>query len=69
MAHLVCLLEERAPDQGYQWLEIAELYRELGVLGAAKRVLSRVMGDKDRLHFVIDTLVGLGVRGPARFNY
>jgi hypothetical protein len=69
MAHLVCLLEGRASEQGYQWLEIAELYRELGDMGAAKRALNRVMGDNDRLHFVIDTLVGHGVRGPARFNY
>jgi hypothetical protein len=45
------------------------LYRELGDLEAATRALSCFAGDQDRLHFVIDKLVSLKVRGPVRFNY
>jgi hypothetical protein len=66
MEALVKLLETRDKSN---YLELAELYRELGDLEAATRALSCFAGDQDRLHFVIDKLVSLKVRGPVRFNY
>ena len=51
------------------WLELAELYRELGDMEAAARALSNITGEKERMHFVIDKLVSLNVRGPVKFNY
>lgn len=66
MEHLVQL--QWASDKP-NWLELAELYRELGDMGAASRALSNIAGDKARLHLVIDKLVSLNVQGPVKFNY
>jgi hypothetical protein len=66
MEQLVKLLETAAdPD----WLELAELYRELGDMDAARTALSHIAGEQQRLHFVIDKLVSLNVRAPVRFFY
>ena len=66
MEQFVKLLETAAdPD----WLELAELYRELGDMDAARTALSHIAGEQQRLHFVIDKLITLNVRGPVRFFY
>ena len=49
--------------------ELAELYQELGDMNAAARALSHITGDQERLHFVVEKLVSLKVRGPVKFNY
>lgn len=30
---------------------------------------SRITGEQERLHFVVEKLVSLNVRGPVKFNY
>ena len=66
MEQIVKLLEASASPK---WLELAELYRELGDMDAATRSLSHITGEQERLHFVIEKLVSLKVRGPVKFNY
>lgn len=66
MEQLVKLLEASASPK---WLELAELYRELGDMDAAARALSHITGDQERLHFVIEKLLLLKVRCPVMFNY
>ncbi len=48
------------------WLELAELYRELGDMDSAQRSLNSVTGKQQRLHFVIGKLVTFKARGPVR---
>lgn len=66
MEQIVKLQEASASPK---WLELAELYRELGDMDAATRSLSHITGEQERLHFVIEKLVSLKVRGPVKFNY
>ena len=66
MEQLVKLLETSAE---HHWLELAELYREMGDMDAARTALSRIAGEQERLHFVIDKLITLNVRGPVRYFY
>jgi hypothetical protein len=66
MEQIVKLLEASANPK---WLELAELYRELGDMDAATRSLSHITGEQERLHSVIEKLVSLKVRGPVKFNY
>lgn len=66
MEQLVKLLGTSAKPN---WLELAELYRELGDMDAAARALSHITGEQERLHFVVEKLVSLEVRGPVKFNY
>ena len=66
MEQLVKLLGTSAKPN---WLELAELYRELGDMDAAARALSHITGEQERLHFVVEKLVSLKVRGPVKFNY
>lgn len=66
MEQLVTLLVDTASPK---WLELAELYRELGDMDAAARSLSLITGEQERLHFVVEKLVSLKVRGPVKFNY
>ena len=63
---LVKLLELAASPK---WLEIAELYRELGDMDAAKCAMDHFTGEQGRLHFVVEKLVSLKVRCPVKFNY
>ena len=66
MLRLIELLNvSEKPD----WLEVAELYRELGDMAAARNALSQMTGEPQRWHFVIRKLTSLGVRCPVRFNY
>lgn len=66
MEELVTLLEAAASPK---WLDLAELYRELGDMVAATRALTQMSGKQERLHFVVEKLVSLKVRGPVKFNY
>lgn len=66
MEKLVMLLNAASCPK---WLEIAELYRELGDMDAATRALSHITGEQERLHFVVEKLVSLKVRGPVKFKY
>jgi hypothetical protein len=38
-------------------------------MDAARTALSHIAGEQQRLHFVIDKLITLNVRGPVRFFY
>lgn len=65
MRRLLPLLEAMAsPD----WLEIAELNRELGDFAQAKASLDHPVSN-ERLHLVISKLTQQKVRCPVRFNY
>lgn len=66
MEELVKLLE--TPGRS-NWLELAELYRELGDMEAAKGALSSFAGQDQILRSVIQKLVALKVRCPVRFKY
>lgn len=66
MEKLVNLLETSAKPN---WLELAELYRELGDMNAAERALSHITGEQERLHYVVEKLIARKVRGPVKFNY
>lgn len=66
MERLVKLLE--AVD-GPNWLEAAELYRELGEMEAATQALNRIAGSKQRLHSIVEALVERNVRCPVAFSY
>ncbi|MBC7621477.1 MAG: hypothetical protein H7293_21250 [Candidatus Saccharibacteria bacterium] len=50
-----------------RWLEIAELRRELGDFSGAAEALTHIEGKKVYLHFVIDRLLTMQVRGPVRY--
>ncbi len=65
MEQLVQLLETLAKPN---WLEVAEVYRELGDMDAAQKALNCVMGEQQRLHLVTEKLIALNVRGPVRFS-
>ncbi len=54
-----------APD----WLELAELYRELGDMDAASHALSCITGEKKTLHDMTEKLIALNARCPVRFTY
>jgi len=66
MEQLVKLLMASASPK---WLELAELYRELGDMDAAAQALIHITGEQQRLYFVVEKLVSLKVRGPVKFNY
>ena len=51
------------------WLEVAELHRELGDMQAASDALNQIEGKEKRLAIVLRKLVALKVRGPVRFFY
>ena len=51
------------------WVEVAELYRELGDMQAASDALNQLEGKEKRLAFVLRKLIALKVRGPVRFFY
>ncbi len=63
------LIELSKASESPDWLEIAELYRELGDMDAASHALSCITGEKQRLHFVIEKLIVHNARCPARFKY
>jgi hypothetical protein len=67
MQQLVGLHEEsKNPD----WLELAELYRELGDMQSATRALANISTTSEKeLHFVVKKLIFLKERSLARFNY
>lgn len=66
MKQLIILMEmSSSPD----WLEIAELRRELGDFEGATSALCKSKDDQQRLRHVIGKLIDLGVQGPVRFNY
>jgi hypothetical protein len=66
MEQLVKLIEGSANPN---WLELAELHREMGDMNAASRALGHIAGEQQRLHYVVEKLVALKVRCPVRFNY
>jgi hypothetical protein len=51
------------------WIELAELYRELGDMNAATTALTHIPAtdEKEPLHFVVEKLVSLQVRGPVKY--
>ncbi len=67
--NMLRLIELSKASESPDWLEMAELYRELGDMDAASHTLSCITGEKQRLHFVIEKLIVLNARCPARFNY
>lgn len=67
--NMLRLIELNQATESPDWLEIAELYRELGDMDAARHALSQITGEQQRLHFVIEKLIVLNARCPVRFNY
>jgi hypothetical protein len=66
MEQLAILLESAAEPS---WLELAELYRELGDMDAAAKALVHPAPFKKFKHFVISELVTRKVRCPVMFMY
>ena len=62
------LIELNKASESPDWLEIAELYRELGDMDAAKNALSQITGEQQQLHFVVKKLIVLNARCPVQFN-
>jgi hypothetical protein len=68
MQQLVRLQEKSSkPD----WLELAELYRELGDIKSARKALTNmpITSEKEQLHLVIEKLILLEVCSLVRFDY
>ncbi len=67
MGQLVNLLETAVCPN---WLELAELHRELGNMDAAARALANipVTEEVENLHYVVEKLTSLRVRGPVKFH-
>jgi hypothetical protein len=67
MGQLVNLLETAVSPN---WLELAELHRELGNMHAAARALANipVTEEVENLHYVVEKLTSLRVRGPVKFH-
>jgi len=67
-ANMLRLIELNKASEAPDWLEIAELNRELGDMDAARNALSQITGEQQRLHFVVEKLIVLNARCPVRFN-
>ncbi len=51
------------------WLELAELRRELGDFAGATAALRKLVGEKQRLHYVVEKLVDRRVQGPVMYRF
>jgi hypothetical protein len=63
MHELADLLQKSSTD----WLEVSELYREMGDFSNSLNVLGAHSGRKSKLHASIHFLIGMSVSSPARY--
>jgi hypothetical protein len=66
MLKLAYLLED---GYGPTWLELAELFREVGDMEAAAKALARAGKSDETLTEVMGQLIEMNYSGPARFRY
>ena len=66
--NMLRLIDLNKASESPNWLEVAELYRELGDMEAARNALAQITGEQQRLHFVVEKLISLNARCPVRFN-
>ncbi len=67
--NMLRLIELIKASEAPGWLELAELYRELGDMDAASHALSCITGEKQTLHDMAEKLIVLNARCPVRFSY
>ncbi len=67
--NMLRLIELIKASEAPAWLELAELYRELGDMDAASHALSCITGEKKTLHDMIEKLIVRNARCPVRFSY
>ncbi len=67
--NMLRLIELIKASEAPGWLELAELYRELGDMDAASHALSCITGEKETLHDMSEKLIALNARCPVRFSY
>ena len=65
MQELIDLLQKYSTD----WLEVSELYREMGDFSSSLCALRAHSGRKSKLHASIFFLINKGVSTPARFRH
>jgi len=66
MLKLAYLLEE---SYSPNCLEVSELCREVGDMGAAKEALKLSSKSNEKLADVIDKLISMNYTGPVRYSY
>ncbi len=67
--NMLRLIELIKASEAPGWLELAELYRELGDMEAASHALSCITGEKKTRHDMMEKLIALNARCPVRFTY
>ena len=66
--NMVRLIELLQKQYSSNWIEISELYRELGDYKASIDALSEHRGTKTQLGLVVGNLAKLSVSSPARYR-